>query len=472
MKIIIIGGGASGLTAAVVAAENGAEVTVLEGKNKPAGKLYATGNGKCNLTNMDMSDRYYRSADTGLVKKTIKRFGYQDTLDFFHSLGLTFKNRNGYIYPSTGQAATVAELLVKRCKELGVNIKCTSMAVSLKKRKDNKFVVRYICGNENQKNDARKSSIQRNNIRRNEMNQKNVSQNDVDWKTDSIKEIEETADKVILAAGSSAGGFGCRVTGPELAKAAGHTIIPLVPALTGLKCENKNFFQTAAGVRIDAKVTLYQEENRQPVAKDMGELQLTEYGISGIPVFQISRFAGYALLQKQKVIVQIDFLPEYGFNMLLGEIKNSKNLYGNRSISEVLSLIFHAKLVKGILLSAEVKENQKISELSDREQKRLLRYFKQFSVNVTGINEIKHAQICAGGVSTMELTDDFMSKKAENLYITGETVDVDGICGGYNLQFAWASGYIAGMAASYKKNKEKTELGMKKCKINVLESIR
>ncbi len=463
MKIIVIGGGASGLTAAAIAAENGAEVTVLEGREKPAGKLYATGNGRCNLTNTEMSDRYYRSADTALIKKTIKRFGYQDTLEFFHSLGLMFKNKNGYIYPSTGQAATVAELLVKRCRELGVNIQCASMVVSLKKRKDGKFIIKYIQSNHINRNNSYRNTIQSNNNWQNNINQKNISQNNrniktsnqknVSLETTNTKETQETADKVILAAGSSAGGFGCEVTGTELAKAAGHTIIPLVPALTGLKCENKQFFQTAAGVRIDAKITLCQGENEQVIAEEAGELQLTDYGISGIPVFQISRFAGYGLLQKQKIIVQIDFLPEYDFGMLLGELNNSRKLYKNRSILEVFSFIFHAKLVKAVLLFAGIKESRKISELSDREQKNLLYCFKRFSVKVTGINEIKHAQVCAGGVHTAELTDDFMSKKTENLYITGETVDVDGICGGYNLQFAWASGYLAGKAASWKKEK-------------------
>lgn len=456
MKIIIIGGGASGLIAAVAAAENGAEVTVLEGRDKPAGKLYATGNGRCNLTNTNMSDRHYRSENTDLVKKTIKRFGYQETLDFFHSLGLMFKDRNGYIYPSTGQAATVAEILVKRCVELGVNIKCASVVVALKKKKDGKFVIKYVERNIIQKNGIQQNNIQtddisQNNINQNNISRKNINGKNINRKIDDTGEAEEIADKVILAAGSIAGGFGCRVSGTDIAKAAGHTIVPLVPALTGLKCENKKFFQITAGVRIEAKVTLYQGENKQAVAEDTGELQLTDYGISGIPVFQISRFAGYALLQKQKVIVQIDFLPEYNFNMLLNEIKNSRKFYGNRSISEVFSLIFHSKLVKGVLFLAQIKESKKISELSDREQKKLLCYFKQFSVKVTDINEMKHAQVCAGGVSTIELTDNFMSKKTENLYITGETVDVDGICGGYNLQFAWASGYIAGSAASCKK---------------------
>lgn len=443
MKVIIIGGGASGLTAAAIAAQAGAEVTVLEGRDKPAGKLYATGNGRCNLTNINMSDKYYRSADTDLIEKTIKRFGYQDTLDFFHGLGLLFKDRDGYIYPSTGQAATVAKLLVRRCEELGVRIKCAAMVVSIKKGKKG-FAVKYMQQDSTKQDNIKQDCTKPNAAKRDFTKQKIYGE----------KEIEEMADRVILAAGTPAGGFGCRVTGTELAKAMGHTIIPLVPALTGLRCENRKFFQAAAGVRIEAKITLYQEEDKQATAEDTGELQLTDYGISGIPVFQISRFAGYALLQKKNVSARIDFLPEYDFETLLAELKKSRKLYGNRSIFETLSLIFHAKLVKGVLISTKIKESKKITELTDRELKELLCYFKRFSVKVTGVNEMKQAQVCAGGVSTAELTENFMSKKVENLYITGETVDVDGICGGYNLQFAWASGYIAGQAASYKEKQE------------------
>ena len=415
MRIVIIGGGASGLMAAVTAAENGAAVTVLECGNKPAKKLYATGNGKCNLTNTDMSAGYYRSADTNLVKKTIERFGYKDTLNFFSGLGLLFKDRNGYIYPSTGQAATVAQLLVRRCQELGVRIKCSTKVLSVQKHK-NRFIIK--CSSEEK---------------------------------ETKKEQEETADIAILAAGSPAGGFGCKVTGAMLASSFGHKIIPLVPALTALKCENTQFFKAASGVRVEAETALCRSKNRQIIAKDTGELQITDYGISGIPVFQISRYAGYAFLQKEEIAAIIDFLPEYDFFTLLEAVKKSRKMYGNRTILETLSLIFHEKLVRGVLLSSGIKENQKLSKLDDSEIKKLLYHFKQFSVKITGTNDIKNSQVCAGGVSTLELTEDFMSKKAENLYIIGETVDVDGICGGYNLQFAWASGHIAGRAASLKK---------------------
>lgn len=405
------------MTAAVSAAERGVAVTVLECGNKPAKKIYATGNGRCNLTNTNMNISYYRSEDTDLPEKIIRRFGYQDTMHFFGELGLTFKNRNGYIYPSTGQASTVAEVLVNRCLETGVEIKCDTRVVSIQKDRD-KFII-------NCETDIVK-----------------------DKKIVGTEKKRERADKVILAAGSTAGGFGCRVTGAELAASLGHKIVPLVPALTGLRCENRKFFQAVSGVRTDAGVSLVQEKDGKVLSGDTGELQLADYGISGIPVFQISRYAGYALKEGREVSAVMEFLPEYDFEMLYGELERSRNLYGSRSISEALSYIFHAKLVKGMLLSMGVSENRKISEMREGELKKILHQFKQFRVKVTGINDMKNAQVCAGGVSTRELGENFMSKKVKNLYIIGETVDVDGICGGYNLQFAWASGRIAGLAAS------------------------
>lgn len=417
MKIVIIGGGASGLTAAISAAERGASVTVLECGSKPARKIYATGNGRCNLTNTDMDMRYYRSADMELPAKTIQRFGYKDTMHFFGELGMMFKNRNGYIYPSTGQAATVAEILVSRCLEAGVEIRCSTRAMSVRKDR-NRFKI--SC-----ETDIRKENREAHTER-----------------------TEETADRLILAAGSTAGGFGCGVTGAELAASLGHKIIPLVPALTALRCQNRTFFRMASGVRIDARVSLVRDRDGEVLSEETGELQLTDYGISGIPVFQVSRYAGYELKRGEKISALMEFLPEYHFQALWDVLGKTRAYHKNRSVLEAFSCIFHTKLVKGMLLSMGVSENRKMAELKDGELKKILGYFKQFRAEVTGTNDMKNAQVCAGGVSTRELTEDFMSKKVKNLYIIGETVDVDGVCGGYNLQFAWASGRIAGLAAS------------------------
>lgn len=416
MKIVIVGAGASGLVAAICAAEHGADVTILECANKPAKKIYATGNGKCNMTNYKMDISCFHSFDLTLVSETLKRFTTEQTLAFFEQMGLMLKEKNGYVYPSTGQASTVAELLVKRCQELGVVIKCDTTVLAVeKKKKQFSLLCETVCKKE-------KKIVER-------------------------KKGKEQADVLILAMGSRAGGFGCEITGTSIAARFGHRIIPEVPALTALKCKKPGFFKLTAGVRIDGKVTV-SERGKKILSEDSGELQLTSYGISGIPVFQVSRFASYALKDKKKVEASIDFLPEFSFSCLLEKLQNFQTMYKNRTIEETLALIFHVKLVKGILNQTGIRETTKMRELSLLDLKKLLQQFKNFRVEVTGVNDLQNAQVCAGGVDTEEITTDFMSKKIPNLYIVGEMLDVDGICGGYNLQFAWASGKIAGESAA------------------------
>lgn len=415
MKIVIVGGGASGLTAAISAAEQGAQVTVLECADRPARKICATGNGKCNLTNKNMDVSHYRSADPALVKNTLARFGCRETLEFFENQGMLFKDRNGYVYPSTGQASSVAELLLGRCRELGVVLKCNTKVLSVRKKKE-KFTL--FCETE-------------------------IKQNK---KVLECRQTKEEADRVILAAGSTAGGFGCDSTGTELAASLGHKIIPEVPALTSLKCANPPFFREVSGVRVDGHVALF-EEGGDMLGEDTGELQLTGYGISGIPVFQVSRYAAYALREGKEVTAVLDFLPEYSFTELWEKVQESRTRYKDRKIAEVFSYLYNGKLVRGILTVMGIKENQKISEVAPEHLKKVIRQFKQFKIKVTAVSELQNSQVCAGGVSTGELTGDFMSRKVENLYIIGEMTDVDGICGGYNLQYAWASGRIAGLAA-------------------------
>lgn len=413
MKIIVIGAGASGLTAAIAAAEQGAKILMLECASKPGKKIYATGNGKCNLTNRNLSAANYRSADLALIGHTLERFGSRQTMEFFENLGMFFKDKNGYVYPSTGQASTVAEVLVKRCRELGVEISCDSKVTSVRKTKS-RFSVFY---------------------------------------EKEEKQLEEQADIVILAAGSRAGGFGCEVTGTKLAKFCGHRIIPEVPALTALHGNATKFFKLVSGVRVDGTIFLREEGKKGILSQDTGELQLTSYGISGIPAFQVSRYASYGLKRGAKLNAVLDFLPEYTYHMLWDKIETERTCHGNRTLEDIFAAIYHRKLVCGILKTAGVDGSRKIKSTSPEERKRVLQFCKQMVIPLTGTNDLSASQVCAGGVDTGEVTLEFQSKKIENLYIIGETLDVDGICGGYNLQFAWASGWIAGQDAGRKERK-------------------
>ena len=221
--------------------------------------------------------------------------------------------------------------------------------------------------------------------------------------------------------------------------------------MTGLICKEKKFFQIVAGVRTDGKVMLREEKKECMLAWDEGELQLTDYGISGIPVFQVSRYAAYKLEEGKKIKAVLEFLSLYTQKQLLDQLKINRKKYGNRTVLDILSCMVNSKLARGLLMLAGIKESQKIMSLKDEELQKIAKQLKNTEITVTGSKELKNAQVCAGGVDTREIDENFQSKLVKNLYIIGEMLDVDGICGGYNLQFAWSGGWIAGKASGERK---------------------
>lgn len=404
-KICVIGGGASGMTAAIAAARQGAAVTILEHKDRLGKKLLSTGNGRCNLTNEAMSPDYFRGEAREIIPCVLDEFGVADTLRFFEELGVLFKKRDGYVYPRSDQAGTILEVLLLELRRLGVTIKT------------NTHVARVEPGRKGFR----------------------VYTED--------KKVAATADRVILACGGKAASvLGSDGSGYAIAKSLGHTIAPVVPALVQLKARG-SFFKSVSGVRTEAKVMILIDG--QPAASDTGELQLTNYGISGIPVFQVSRYAAMALYEKREVTAVLDFIPgiaEPAFEELL-----SKRLLrqGDDTAEDFLIGIFHKKLIPVFLEKAGIQRRQKAGELTDDALKKLVTLCKHFSVPVYDTNSFDQAQVCAGGVRTTEVKKKTMeSIYTEGLYITGELLDIEGICGGYNLQWAWATGYLAGKAAA------------------------
>ena len=248
-QVIVVGGGASGLAAAIAAAENGAAVTLLEQNENPGRKICVTGNGRCNLTNRDMRPDIFRGQHPEFVEEILAQFTLEDTLAFFEKLGVAFTERNGWLYPRSNQAKCIPELLILKARALKVKIKTREHAES-------------------------------------------VSWENGRWKVQTSGWTYE-GDKVILANGSKASQVtGSDGSGYELAANLGHHIIRPLPALTGLRCKG-NVFSAWAGVRTDAKVTLLIDGKR--FVEESGEVQLTDYGISGIPVFQLSSYAIRAL---------------------------------------------------------------------------------------------------------------------------------------------------------------------------------
>lgn len=300
-KIVVVGGGASGMTAAIAAkTENPkAEVRILEHKDIPGKKLLSTGNGRCNFTNAFMEGQCFFSDAPENIERVLQRFGTRDTLCFFEDLGIMSKSRNGYYYPQSDQASAVLRVFQMRLKTLGVLV-------------DTKTHVRKI-------RKAGSGFL--------------IASDEKTYEADRI--ILACGGKAFAVSGSDGSGYG-------LAKALGHTMTPVVPALVQLKVKDHPLAK-ASGVRTDARVCAY--ESGHFAAEDTGELQITGYGISGIPVFQISRHVAKALYRGNKAQVRIDFLPSMTgkeFSCFLEKRKTGRETF---PMSEFLTGIFNQKLI-------------------------------------------------------------------------------------------------------------------------------
>lgn len=406
-QIIIIGAGAAGLTAAIFAARNGAKVKILEHTSKAGKKILSTGNGKCNITNLYQTEECYRGNDREFAMKVLEQFNEKDTIDFMESLGVLCKEKNGYVYPRSEQAATVRDALLQECKELGVVIWYEVIVNSIRKQGDFFTLVAD---------------------------------------TGKGKETYQ-CEKVILATGSKAApNTGSDGSGYELAKAFGVKVIKPLPALVQLRCE-EGIYREAAGVRCAASITIY--VNGEEAAAEQGELQITNYGISGIPVMQISRFAVKALDARKEVTAEIDFFPELESEEVRSKLVDYIKRFPKRNIQDILAGFLNRKLACALLKEMGIRKDVTAEKCDESYIYGMVEFLKEYKTWITGFNSFAEAQVCQGGVATMQVNSTTMeSKNVPGLYFAGELLDVDGTCGGYNLQFAWGSGYLAGMNAS------------------------
>lgn len=401
-QIVVIGAGASGMTAAIFAAKQGAGVTLLEHTKHMGKKILATGNGKCNLSNERLDADCYRSAIPDFPMKVLEEFGVRQAVEFFQNLGIVIKSKDGYLYPYSGQAFSVAEVLKQELFLRKVQVK-TECQIKQITKKGSKYKVET-----------------------------------------SIQDFE--ADAVILACGSKASPVtGSDGSGYKLAKKLGLSIVEPLPALVQLKCREK-FYKQVSGVRMDAEVKLLIDGTE--AASDFGEVQFTEYGISGIPVFQISRFASRALYHKKKVAAVLDFYPFVSYKKMYEMLTERKQLCMEKRMEDFLTGWFNSKMAALFLKLAGIDRNQPVFSLTDQEIKKLTGLIKEFATEVTETNSFEHAQVCCGGVDVRMVNPKTMEvKNRKGLYLIGELLDVDGICGGYNLQWAWSTGAIAGIHA-------------------------
>ena len=442
VRVAVIGGGASGCMAAITAAQAGADVHIFEKNEKPGKKLYATGNGRCNLTNLHMDDSCYhtRTADkngSSLIHSAIERYSPADQIRFFADLGVPVYDRDGYVYPRTNQAQTVVRALEKRIAALGIRVH-TGCPV----RK----------------------------IRR---SQQGTKADDAVFYVDCNDREARAFDTVILCTGGMAGPqYGTTGDGYRLAASFSHKISTPLPALTALECKGQ-FLKRAAGVRCRAAVTLYTGNDKKQIreGREEGEVQMTDYGISGIPVMQISGMAARLLESKQRVFVQIDFLPEFSDSAFSDEIERRMREDRSQMLGDLFLGLVHKKILDLLLaekgLQAEMKARRiddagirqilqsmreaemKARRIDDAGIRQILQSMREYTLEVIQVKSFKQAQVTSGGILLEDTDADFQSRLQPGLFFAGEVLDVDGRCGGYNLQWAFATGYIAGLAAAH-----------------------
>lgn len=406
-RVIVIGGGASGLMAAVAAARQGAKVTLIE-KNRQAGKkLLVTGNGRCNFTNRRQEPSCYRSEHPELIEKVLKAFSMEDTVAFFEELGILVKDRNGYLYPGSGQASSIADVLRLEVQRLAgrhlIKEAYNTEVLAVEKEKE-LFKVRTE-----------------------------------GWTYEG--------EAVILACGSEAAPkTGSTGDGYRFARELGHEIIKPLPALTGVYARESDR-GTLAGIRMDAKVTLC--IGGKICITEEGEVQFASYGLSGIPVFQLSRFVSRALEEGKTCEMELDVCPAYTADELEKAFRECSEYRKDRKGADILLGMFPEKMSQVLLGRAGISLKKSRRDWTEEDCRRLVGQIKKLTFHIFGCRGYEQAQVCTGGVPLNELEGVSMeSSVVPGLYFAGELLDVDGACGGYNLQWAWSSGFLAGTHAA------------------------
>lgn len=395
--LLVVGGGAAGMMAAITAAEAGKKVMIIEKMNRLGKKILATGNGRCNFTNSYLDDTCYRSVNKSFPYLALEQFGWEDTVAFFERLGIASVEKEGYYYPASNQATTIADGLCYKIRSLSIPVELECKVNRIEKKKG------YFSVASNKK--------------------------------------EFQGKNVLLAAGGRAQEkLGSDGSGFLLAQKCRHTIVDPFPALTALRIE-KHFLKEASGVRSRCVVTGWL--NQKKAAMEHGELQITKYGVSGVLIFQLSRFLIDGIRRGKQAEITIDFLPDQKDREKFFACMREYSYYKNGQ--QWLEGYLPSKLAGVLLKNAGVTPEKNTQKLSKKEQESIWKQLKECRMQITGWNDFDFAQVTAGGVSVEEVSPYTMeSVKIPGLYYAGEILDVDGTCGGYNLQWAWTSGYLAG----------------------------
>lgn len=399
-NVLIIGGGVSGVTAALSLADEKIKVTLMEGNEKLLKKLLITGNGRCNFYNEDQNLNHYHSTHQELLEQFLAIENPINALNFIENLGIVPIVKNGYYYPFTNKASTVYDALINKLSKTNVNVLLNHKVKDIELRNNGFFI-------------------------------NNEFYTDV---------VLATGSKAYSVTGSDGSGY-------NLLPFIKDAMIPVLPALTYLKCQT-SYNKLWKGIRAHVKAKLY--VNDEWIKEETGELQFTEHGLSGICIFNLSGAAALAISQNKTVQVHLDFAP-FTDDILSFLQKWSEE----KNIKETLAGFLQEPLIKMIMKQSKIKEEDTFAGLSSERINKLLSNLTDYPLSITGTGDFSSSQVCQGGISLKNVDiKKLCSLDYPHLYFTGEILDVFGDCGGYNLTFAILSGLVVGR--SIKNDSSKT----------------
>ncbi len=414
--VIVVGGGAAGLVAAIAAARRGAPVLVLERMPRVGKKLLATGNGRCNFTNARLEPRRFHGSDPAFARAALAAFGLPATLAFFAGLGVAAREEEaGKIFPRSGQASAVLDLLRHELAGLGVETRCDAPVTRLSPRRGA-------------------------------------------WEVATVAESVRCAAVVLAAGGRASPQLGSNGSGYELVRPLGHRLVEPFPALTRIRAASP-YLRHLKGVKVDGTATLAARDPAHPrVGQDLhgqgccssGEILFTETGLSGPPILDLSRRAGERALRREPTSVRLELCPDLDAAALAAELE--RRFTGSRGASAELALVgfLHKRLIVPVLRAAGVSDPARPARaLTAAEVAAVAAVLKGWCFEVTGTDSWTDAQVTAGGIEVAGVHPASLeSRLAPGLFLAGEVLDIDGDCGGFNLQWAWSSGQIAGSSAA------------------------
>ena len=403
----IIGGGASGLVAAICAARGGAKVTLIERQNRIGKKILVTGNGRCNLTHTKVTKERFHTHSEADYFKPIERINQEDTLTFFKELGIELLIENAKIYPASEQANSILDVMRLELEQLGVEMIVEEKIVALETQ-STQLTVKSETGRV--------------------------------WHFDRL---------IMATGGLAAPKLGCDETGYELLQGLGHKLEPTYPTLVHI-LSSTPYCKMMKGTRVKGEVAIYVKGKKK--RSEYGEVLFTEDGLSGPSIFQLSRIAAKCQMEKQACEIKLDLFREETEDSLVTKLYDRIGRHPYKTIEELFIGWLHKRVAIPVIKQAGIGSPIAPCENLDYEMiVELAKSMKGLVFNVTGTRGYPFAQATAGGINLKDINLETMQSKYDNrLYVVGEVLDVDGDCGGFNLQWAWSTGMLAGQhVASY-----------------------